>query len=700
MTAPTPARIARSLRRHGPGRTDPRPQVVGDRVTRHRDQAFVHLPLRPSPALVGQPTPLRRSPPPTLPADRSPAFCNAGTQYAVRLPLARGTDIYGAGEAAGPLRRRGRTIGVWTTDAFGYDDTTPALYQAHPWVLGVRPDGSAFGLLCDTPRRGLISVGKRDLVMAFEGEPFAAYLIERDHPAEVVQALANLTGKPAMPPAWALGYHQCRWSYEPESRVRELAAEFRRRRMPCDVLWMDIDYMRGFRVFTFDEAKFPDPADLNADLHGQGFKTVWMIDPGVKVDARDAVYQAGRDGVHFVTDAHGSEFHGDVWPGPCAFPDFTRARTRRWWAGLYRDYMAHGIDGVWNDMNEPAVFNGPGKSMPATNRHDADRELGGPDSHARYHNLYGMQMVRASREGIQAANPDKRPFVLTRSNFLGGQRYAWTWTGDNTSDWRHLGWSITMALNLGLSGQPFAGPDIGGFAGDADGHLFARWMGIGALLPFARGHSIKGSRDHEPWSFGASCERVCRIALERRYRLLPYLYTLAREATQTGMPIVRPLFFADPADQRLRGADDSFLLGGDILVRAHTSFTGLCRAPMPPGRWAHFEPAGDTDRALPELFVREGAAVPLGPSMQHVGEKPLDPLTLVVHPDARGLATGTLYEDAGEGLGYLRDEFRLTRFDCRAGEGGATAEEHTLAGGWTPPRREVRIEVLRVSTRA
>ena len=692
----TAAKTARMLRRAGPGRQDPTPQLVGNRVTRHRDPAFADHTLRPSPALLTQPSPGQLSAqdqgsgpsgPPT------PAFLHTRNWFALRLPLPRGTDLYATGEVAGPLRRNGRTISLWTTDAFGYTDKTEALYQAHPWVLGLRPDGTAFGLLADSPRRGIISAG-HDLLMAFEGEPFAAYCIERDHPAEVVRALADLTGKPALPPRWALGYHQCRWSYEPEARVRDIAAEFRRRRIPCDVLWLDIDYMRGFRVFTFDPGKFPDPAKLNDDLHADGFKTVWMIDPGIKADPDDDIYRRAHEDGHCVADASGGEFRGKVWPGPCAFPDFTRQRTRDWWAGLYRDYLAHGIDGVWNDMNEPSVFDGPGKTMPVSNRHDADTDLGGPDTHARYHNLYGMQMVRATRVGIQAARPDRRPFVLTRSNFLGGQRYAWTWTGDNTSDWRHLRWSVSMALNLGLSGQPFAGPDIGGFAGDADGHLFARWMGIGALLPFARAHSIKGSRDHEPWSFGPRCERLCRLALERRYRLLPYLYTLAREATRTGMPIVRPLFFADPRHPGLRDADDSFLLGGDVLVRARTGFTGVCRAPMPPGKWAPFELVRETDRELPELFIRAGAIVPLGRTMRHVDEMPQDPLTLAVHPDADGYATGDLYEDAGDGFGFERGEYRVTRFVHRAGVSGAPVEQRAIEGGWPTPARAVRSIVL------
>lgn len=690
----TATKLARAIRRAAPDRTDRAPALIREGVCRFRDPAFADRQVRPSPALLTQPTPIGQA----EEVRTTPRFGDARGWHAVSIPLAEGTDVYGTGETAGPLRRNGRTIGLWNTDAFHYDDRFEAIYQSHPWALCVRADGSAFGVLADSPRRGLISAGD-DLLMAFEGEPFPVYIIEGDSPQEVVRTLADLTGKASLPPLWSLGYHQCRWSYMSADRVRELAAEFRRRRIPCDVIWMDIDYMRGFRVFSFDPERFPDPAALNRDLHAQGFKSVWMIDPGVKVDPEDPVYSTGRDGGHFVKTASGKEFHGKVWPGECAFPDFTRAATRRWWSGLYRDYLAHGVDGVWNDMNEPSVFDGPGKTMPVSNRHDADAELGGPDDHARYHNLYGMLMVQATLEGVRAERPDKRPFVLTRSNFLGGHRYAATWTGDNTSDWPHLAWSIPMALNLGLSGQPFVGPDIGGFIGDADGHLFARWMGIGALLPFARGHSIKGSADHEPWSFGEGCERACRLALERRYRLLPYLYTLFREASLTGMPVVRPLFFAEPADPRLRDADDAFLLGDDVFVRAHASRGGLRRAPMPAGRWAPFEPASETERELPELFVREGAIVPMGPAMQHVGERKLDPLTLVINPDADGRAAGLLYEDEGEGVGYQRGEFRLTRFEAGVRGDRVELETTIVEGDWPAPARAVRTVVLSTGPR-
>jgi len=709
---PLLARAANHLRLTLSGAVeDPGPVAFGERIVRFRDPRHADRPLDPNPALVDQLKPTGPMPASFL---TRPRFRTAGlARQEITLAWEPGLSLYGTGEVAGPLRRNGTRATNWNTDAFGYSDRSPSLYQSHPWVLGVRADGGAFGIMAETTHRCLIDLswGVRFVV---DGAPCSVLVIERDHPGEVVEALAELTGKMPMPPRWALGYQQCRWSYYPDSEVKRIAEGFRERDIPCDVIWLDIDYMDGFRCFTFDDEGFPDPDGLNEFLHERGFKSVWMIDPGIKVDEAYAVYRDGRDGGHFVSDRNGREYHGRVWPGPCAFPDFTRRRTREWWSGLYDEFMAHGIDGVWNDMNEPAVFKVKSKTMPESNLHEGDGELGGAGTHAKYHNLYGMQMVRATREGIARANPDKRPFVLTRANFLGGQRYAATWTGDNLSTWEHLRWSIPMALNLGLSGQPFAGPDIGGFGRRATPKLFARWMGIGTLLPFARAHTNKyldpkadggaTSGDepmpgHEPWSFGDECERICRLAINRRYRLLPYLYTLFREAAATGLPVVRPLFFLDPADPGLRRCDDSFLLGSDVLVRAGSAFDGECTSPMPTGEWKRFEPGGDdllapTDPELPRLFVRPGAVVPLGPVMRYSGEKPVDPLTLVVNLDG-GSARGTLYEDEGDGFGYERGDYRLSTYEARREGSRVVVEETSHEGERAKPRREEIVVELR-----
>ena len=611
------------------------------------------------------------------------------------IEYAPGTSLYGTGEVPGQLLRNGRRNVTWNTDAYGYGNDAPSLYQSHPWVLAVRADGSSFGVLADTTYRvecDLRETGR--IVFNAEGRPHAVIVIEGATPQDVVKGLATLTGTIAMPPKWAIGYHQCRYSYYPQSRGLEIAQEFRKRRIPADVLWHYIDYIDGFRTFTFEPEGFPDPAGHNATLHEMGFKAIWMINPGVKAEEGYWIYDEGEAGDHWVKRADGSPYRGEVWPGMCAFPDFTRAETREWWAGLYKDFMATGIDGVWNDMNEPAIFNVASKTMPEDNLHRADSELGGPGPHARFHNVYGKLMVEASREGIMAANPDKRPFVLSRANFIGGHRYAATWSGDNVASWDHLEWSVPMTLNLGLSGNPFNGPDIGGFAGNGDAEMFARWMGVGAMLPFARGHTGKGNIDKEPWSFGADVEASCRRAIERRYMLMPFFYTLFREASINGMPVARPLFFADPVDPALRSEDDAFLLGSDLIVAARLTPEADRAVVLPNGIWNAFDFNDGEDINLPRLFLRGGAIVPTGPVTQHVDEKPLDPLTLLVALDENGSAEGVLYEDAGEGYRYREGEYSLRTYRAERRGDRVVVSLAASEGDFATPDRELRVRVI------
>lgn len=609
----------------------------------------------------------------------------------VTVPVPQGADLYGTGEVTGPLRRNGESITLWNTDNFEYArDGGRRLYQSHPWVLGMRPDGSAFGVLFDSTWRATLATG-RDIVFESDGPAMPVIVIDRASPQAVLEGLAALTGTMPLPPRWALGYQQSRWSYTPDTRVLQIADEFRRRHIPADVIWMDIDYMDGFRVFTFDPKTFPDPQWLNRELHARGFHSVWMIDPGVKVDPGYTVYDSGTAQDVWVKDAQGRDYHGTVWPGAVVFPDFTRPQTRRWWSGLYKDFMAQGADGVWNDMNEPSVFNVEGQTMPDDNRHRGGGELA-PGPHLEYHDVYGMLMVRATREGIQAANPDKRPFVLTRSNFLGGQRYAATWTGDNASTWDDLRLSIPMSINLGLSGQPFSGPDIGGFSGTATPELWANWIAVGAFYPFSRGHTIKAPQQKEPWAFGPAVEKTARIAIERRYRLLPYLYTLFRESSLDGLPVMRPVFFADPRDPRLRTEQQAFLLGGDLLV-----VPAFAKQPaLPQGIWRTVSLV-DGDRSDPlqaTLKVRGGAVVPLGRIVQNSNEDSFQPLTLLVSLDAHGRAQGRLYEDAGDGYGYRRGEYRLTTY--RAERQGDTVKVGVAGreGHWPAAARPVVVQLV------
>jgi alpha-glucosidase len=636
----------------------------------------------------------RPAPDGALPADWkiTPEFSFSETRTRVTIPTPAGTSFYGTGEVTGPLLRNGRDITLWNTDNYRYrDDDGRRLYQSHPWVLAVRPDGSAFGVIADSTWRAELALGN-SIQFTSDGPSFPVIVIDRASPQGVLRELARLTGRMPLPPRWALGYQQCRWSYNPDSRVREIADGFRARKIPCDVIWMDIDYMDGFRVFTFSPKEFPDPKGLNAYLHERGFHTVWMIDPGVKADPGYRVFESGAATDVWVRDAFGGTFHGDVWPGDCVFPDFTRPETRAWWADLYKDFMATGVDGVWNDMNEPAVFNVPSKTMPLHNWHRGGGELP-PGPHARYHNVFGLLMVLATRQGIAEANPDKRPFVLTRSNFLGGQRYAATWTGDNASTWEHLKMAIPMTLNLGLSGQPFNGPDLGGFAGEATPELWGQWVAMGAFFPFSRGHSEKGAPAKEPWAFGPEVENAARTALERRYRLLPYYYTLFRESSVNGQPVMRPLFFADPKDPALRAEDRAFLIGDDVLVVPKWAE----QPHLPRGIWRSVSLVGEnsgTDKFQADLKLRGGAIVPLGKVIQNTGEESLDPLTLLVCLDDHGLASGQLYEDAGDGYGYQKGEYLLTTYEAVRQGHEVTVRVAKIEGNNPRPVRHVVVQVV------
>lgn len=589
-----------------------------------------------------------------------PEFSSTDGKANALLRVPKGTSLYGGGEVTGSLLRNGKTIKLWNTDsgAYGVDNGT-RLYQSHPWIMGVREDGTAFGILFDTTWKATLSCTDDKIELRSEGLPFRVFIIDRESPQAVVRGLAELTGTMPMIPKWALGYHQCRFSYQPDSRVIEVADTFRYKRIPCDAIWMDIDYMDGFRIFTFNPEKFPNPKAVNRDLHLRGFHSTWMIDPGAKVDPDYFVYKSGTENDVWVKTAKGENFHGDAWPGAAAFPDFTYPKAQKWWAGLYKAFLAQGVDGVWNDVNEPQINDTPNKTMPEDNIHRGGGDLP-QGTHLQYHNVYGMLMVRSSREGMLSARPDKRPFILTRSNFLGGQRYAATWTGDNGSTWEHMKLSIPMSLTLGLSGQPISGADIGGFLFNANGDLFGNWIGFGAFYPFSRGHACAGTNNKEPWAFGPEVEKASRIAIERRYILLPYFYTLMHEAATDGMPIMRPAFFADPKDLSLRAEEQYFLVGDNLMVVP----AFVEKANYPKGIWRELSLVdGDkTDKYQANLKIRGGAIIPTGKVIQNTTEESLDPLTLIVCLDENGKAQGELYWDTGDGWDFQKKQYCMQKY--------------------------------------
>jgi len=622
-----------------------------------------------------------------------PVFGTSQNQKYAYLGIPAEVDLYGTGEVTGSLIRNGYKIVLSNKDDYNYHKSDQ-LYQSHPWVLGVYPDGTAFGVIFDTPwlaeldlRAGILFSIPR------EAPDFPVIVIRGQSPQEIMTRLGDLTGTMPMPPRWALGYQQCRFSYYPDARAREIADTFRVKRIPCDVLWFDIHYMDAYRVFTFDAERFPDPKDTNDYLHSIGFKSIWMIDPGVKKDPGYFAYDSGTQADAWVKTASGKDFVGKVWPGDCVFPDYTIPAVRAWWANLYGDFMAKGVDGVWNDMNEPSVFETEDGTMPMDNHHRGGGDLP-PGPHAQYHNVYGMLMVKASREGIQKANPDKRPFVLTRANFLGGHRYAATWTGDNWASFQHLKWSIPMSLNLGLSGQAFSGPDIGGFLESASADLWGHWIAVGAFYPFSRAHTCDGTANQEPWEFGPAVESAARTALQKRYRLMPYLYTVFQQAHKQGLPVMRPVFFADPADLSLRMEDQAFLIGSDVMITPRWA----ANTKRPKGIWRSvsiIDEESENDPYQCDMKIRGGAIVPLGPvvqSTQQIGT--VQPLTLVIVLDENGRATGAVYEDAGDGYEYKEGRYCLSTFEAEKTARGVTVRCVDQQGDLKVNSRTVSIMIV------
>jgi len=620
------------------------------------------------------------------------SFSEFSDRQIAQVSFGSNVDLYGTGEVMGDLIRNGKTVKLWNTDNYGYGkDNGQRLYQSHPWVLGVGENGKSFGVIADNTWKMEISLGER-ITFSSEGPAFRVIVIEKDSPQEVMKELGKLTGTIELPPLWSLGFHQCRYSYYPDERVKSLADTMRLKNIPCDVIWMDIDYMQDFKIFTFDSIHFPNPKETNDYLHKNDFKSVWMIDPGIKAEKGFFVYDSGEKINAWVHTRNDSVFLGKVWPGDCVFPDFTQSKVSKWWGGLYENFMAKGVDGVWNDMNEPAVFETVDWTMPDSNKHIGDEYIKN-DIHLRYHNVYGMMMVESSRKGIIKSNPEKRPFVLTRSNFLGGHRYAATWTGDNNSSMKHLKQSIPMSLNLSLSGQPFNGPDIGGFAGNATPELYAHWIAVGAFYPFSRAHSTKGSINQEPWSFGEEVETVSREALERRYRLLPYLYTLFWESANTGMPVMRPVFFNNPSEKYLRTEQENFLLGSDLLIVPKWSENGQ----IPSGNWRNISINGEKSqnhKYHPDVLIRPGAIVPLCNPIVSTNSFSLDTITLLVSLDTNFSAKGILYSDLGEGYGYKEGEFSLVEFYAETQNGITTLNTKILDGNSFPNDTKINIDLI------
>jgi alpha-glucosidase len=575
-----------------------------------------------------------------------------GEAWTHRARIPEQAGFYGLGERAAGLNLRGGSYRLWNKDPGGsYKSGHDPLYLCAPVYLCLHREGS-YLVFYENSFDGYVSL-KEFAEAHFESGMLRYYFIPGP-PNKILHRFSDLTGKPPLPPLWALGYHQSRWGYKTEADIRELAGNFDHHELPISAIHLDIDYMEGYRVFTIDRKRFPDLKRLATELLEKHIRLVAIIDPGVKIDRNYPIYNRGVLEDAFCKLPTGQPLRSIVWPGWVHFPDFTDSRTRQWWMDLYPRLLEEGIAGIWHDMNEPSTFAAwGGKTLPLNTRHTLEGQTG---DHRQAHNFYGLLMNKAGYKALTQNKPGKRPFLLSRSGWVGMQRYAWNWTGDVESSWGALQQTIPMMLGLGLSGIPYTGSDIGGFSGEPNSELYLRWFQMAAFTPFFRTHSDHVTPRREPWTFDDSTLKIVRSALQLRYRLLPYFYSLARQSTQNGLPLLRPLFWLSPEEPSSWEVQDQFLLGDDLLV-APVIEPGVERRSvmLPPGRWYSFwddqpfEGAGEIpiDVSLERIpvFVRAGAIVPM-----QEGEE----LILHLYLPVQGKFTSSLYSDDGDGYGPWR----------------------------------------------
>lgn len=572
---------------------------------------------------------------------------------------------YGLGEKGGDLNKKGCYTENFNTDDPETDDDSITYYKTIPFYVALKEE-STYGIFFDNSFRSYFDMGKEmgdRIFFGAIGGQIQYYFIPGENIKEVVKNYTALTGRMEMPPLWSLGYQQCRFSYFSQEEVRELVKTFEEKDIPLDVVYLDIDYMDGFRVMTFKTPNFDDAAGLISDLKEKGIRTITIIDPGVKVDEEYDVFKRGKEGNHFTKKLDGEMFIGAVWPGDSAFPDFSNKDCREWWKSELKKFISeHGMDGIWNDMNEPCVFNNDHKTMLETCLHNSDNGVIG---HKEFHNRYGFEMSRCSKEAQEELHPNERGFSMTRATYAGGQRYSSVWTGDNMSLWSQMRMSISMNANLGISGFSFVGNDVSGFGLDSSEELFIRWMEMGPFIPIFRNHSNMYTRRQEPWAFGPRAEKIAKKSIELRYELLPYIYDLYYISHKEGLPIFRPMIMEYEKDMNLLNMREQFMLGENMLVapvlyegeRSKTVY-------LPKGSWFNYftmeKLQGGKWYKLPcELdeilvFVKEGSIIPTyNKKFRNVKERPKNILLKVFGENAKGFH----YNDDGHTMEYLEGKY-------------------------------------------
>ncbi len=649
-------------------------------------------------------------------------FSYSDTSLRLSRPLASKERIFGLGERTGSMDKRGQAFPIWNVDPPRHHTAaTESMYASIPFYISYHPaSGRCYGVLVDSTGRVEMDLGRTNedfASMTVQGDSLVVYFFVGPTPAAVLRQYTELTGRMPLPPLWSIGYQQCRWGYRSQERVSEVAAQIRAGHHPCDAIWLDIDYMNGYRNFTWDPQRFPDPKQMAHNLHEQGFHLVTILDPGTKIDEDYFVYKEGMEHNYFCRYQNGELFVGSVWPGPCVFPDYSQAAVREWWGNLYKLLLDQGVDGIWNDMDEPAMtsmmiqgessLHGTTMSLEVLHRAGGD-EPTGPDGppvlHEFFHNAYGLEMTRSTHEGLLRLRPNTRPFVLTRAGTAGTQRFAAIWTGDNDSTWEHLLMAMPMCMNLGMSGIPFVGADIGGFWDKSDGELLVRFAQLGAFFPFCRNHNSLESPDQEPWAFGEPYESAYRKAIETRYRFMPYLYTLFRQANLTGAPIMRPLYYHFPQHEEALDIESEFLVG-EVLLSAPIYEQGATKRNvyLPSGLWysywdnQEYPGGGWTEIEAPldrwPLLVHNNSILVTGPLMQYTGQIPTDPLTITCYMATDGQASYTLYEDDGTSLDYKKNAFAETTISCRVIGDLAIVEIEEFWDNYRPTRDWYEINV-------
>lgn len=574
--------------------------------------------------------------------------------------------FYGLGERSGHLNKRGYHYVNWNTDnPAPHGETFDRLYKSIPFLIGLNK-GNAFGIFFDNHFETHFDMGRdNSKYYYFAGVDgnLDYYFIYGPSVKNVVEGYTKITGNMPLPQMWTLGYQQCRWSYDNKARLMEIANNFREKGIPCDTLYLDIDYMDGYRVFTWNNERFNNLEEMIKKLNSMGFKVVTIIDPGVKVDKGYKIYDDGLKNGYFATDNQGIVYRNEVWPGDSVYPDFLNSEVRKWWGENQRIMTEAGVSGIWNDMNEPASFKGP---LPDDVMFDND---GIPVTHKEVHNVYGHMMAKATYEGLKKAT-GKRPFIVTRACYAGTQKYSTIWTGDNQSTWEHLRMSIPMLMNLGLSGMAFCGTDVGGFGHDCSAELLSRWVQVGTFTPLFRNHSAMGTRDQEPWAFDESTEEINKKYIKIRYKLIPYIYDSMWNCSKNGAPIIRPLLFNYQNDKNTYEINDEFLCGENILVAPVVEQGAKARMIyLPEGEtwvdyWTKEEYRGgqyiirETPLDICPIFIKGGSIISVAEEQNYIGEKNSNKLTFEVF--LCNEETETKYHhftDDGESFRYQAGEF-------------------------------------------